>query len=92
MLDKRKFYINGEWVLPSKPNDFDILSNQSIFDVFKTYIYLEMVQHILVTLSLPASSFGTVSSLVKYFIHFGEVVFARQVFYYLFIMFYYIPY
>ena len=24
MLDKRNFYINGKWVTPSKPNDFDV--------------------------------------------------------------------
>ena len=26
MLDKKKFYINGEWVSPSKPNDFDVIN------------------------------------------------------------------
>ncbi len=26
MLDKRKFYINGGWVLPSKPNDFEVIN------------------------------------------------------------------
>ena len=26
MLDKRKFYINGEWVLPSKANDFKVIN------------------------------------------------------------------
>ena len=26
MLDKRKFYINGEWVNPSKPNDLDVIN------------------------------------------------------------------
>jgi len=26
MLDKRKFYINGQWVEPSKKNDFDIIN------------------------------------------------------------------
>ena len=25
MLDKRKFYIDGKWVSPSKPNNFDII-------------------------------------------------------------------
>ena len=25
MLDKRQFYINGSWVNPSQPNDFDII-------------------------------------------------------------------
>ena len=25
MLDKRKFYINGKWVAPSKPNDLDVI-------------------------------------------------------------------
>ena len=24
MLDKKKFYINGEWVSPKKPNDFNV--------------------------------------------------------------------
>ena len=35
MLDKRKFYINGEWVLPSKPNDFEVInpSNEEPFAV-----------------------------------------------------------
>ena len=26
MLDKRKFYINGKWVLPSKPNDLEVIN------------------------------------------------------------------
>ena len=26
MLDKRKFYINGKWVSPSKPNDFQVIN------------------------------------------------------------------
>ena len=26
MLDKRKFYINGEWVDPIKKNDFDVIN------------------------------------------------------------------
>ncbi len=26
MLDKRKFYINGQWVVPSKPNDFEVIN------------------------------------------------------------------
>tara|TARA_Y100001970_G_scaffold236753_1_gene296728 strand:- start:431 stop:1861 length:1431 start_codon:yes stop_codon:yes gene_type:complete len=26
MINKKKFYINGEWVLPSKPNDFDVIN------------------------------------------------------------------
>ncbi|MEP3246917.1 MAG: aldehyde dehydrogenase family protein [Sneathiella sp.] len=26
MLDKRKFYINGEWVSPAKANDFDVIN------------------------------------------------------------------
>jgi len=26
MLDKRKFYINGQWVDPSKKNDFDVIN------------------------------------------------------------------
>ncbi|MBO6824867.1 MAG: aldehyde dehydrogenase family protein [Sneathiella sp.] len=26
MLDKRKFYINGEWVNPSKPNDLEVIN------------------------------------------------------------------
>ena len=32
MLDKTKFYINGEWVNPSKKNDFDIInpSNEEV--------------------------------------------------------------
>ena len=33
MLDKRKFYINGTWVNPSKPNDFKVInpSNEEVF-------------------------------------------------------------
>ena len=32
MLDKTKFYINGEWVNPSKKNDFDVInpSNEEV--------------------------------------------------------------
>ena len=26
MLDKRKFYINGQWVDPIKKNDFDVIN------------------------------------------------------------------
>jgi aldehyde dehydrogenase (NAD+) len=26
MLDRRNFYINGEWVAPSAPNDFDVIN------------------------------------------------------------------
>ena len=35
MLDKRKFYINGNWVNPSKPNDFKVInpSNEEPFAV-----------------------------------------------------------
>ena len=25
MLDKRNFYINGKWINPSKPNDFEVI-------------------------------------------------------------------
>ena len=33
MLDKRKFYINGNWINPSKPNDFKVInpSNEETF-------------------------------------------------------------
>ena len=30
MLDKRKFYINGEWVLPSKPSDFEVINRTKL--------------------------------------------------------------
>ena len=35
MLDKRKFYINGKWVTPSKPNDFEVInpSNEESFAI-----------------------------------------------------------
>ena len=35
MLDKRKFYINGEWISPSKKNDFEVInpSNEDQFAV-----------------------------------------------------------
>ena len=26
MLDKRKFYINGKWTSPSKPNDLEVIN------------------------------------------------------------------
>ena len=26
MLEKRDFYINGKWVKPSKPNDFEVIN------------------------------------------------------------------
>ncbi len=26
MIDKRNFYINGKWIKPSKPNDFEIIN------------------------------------------------------------------
>ena len=26
MLDKRKFYINGSWVNPVKPNDYEVIN------------------------------------------------------------------
>ena len=25
MLEKREFYINGEWVSPAKPNDYHVI-------------------------------------------------------------------
>ena len=33
MLDKRNFYINGKWVAPLKPNDFEVInpSNEEPF-------------------------------------------------------------
>ncbi len=36
MLDKRKFYINGKWIKPSKPKDFEVInpSNEEPFAVF----------------------------------------------------------
>ena len=35
MLDKRKFYINGKWVSPSKPRDFEVInpSNEEPFAI-----------------------------------------------------------
>ena len=35
MLDKKKFYINGKWISPSKPNDFEVInpSNEEPFAV-----------------------------------------------------------
>ena len=26
MLDKKNFYINGKWILPSKVNDFEVIN------------------------------------------------------------------
>ena len=33
MLDKKKFYINGEWIEPNKKNIYDVInpSNEEIF-------------------------------------------------------------
>ena len=35
MLDKKNFYINGKWIKPSKPNDFEVInpSNEETFAV-----------------------------------------------------------
>ena len=35
MLEKRNFYINGKWVAPSKPNDFEVInpSNEEPFAI-----------------------------------------------------------
>ena len=35
MLEKRNFYINGKWVPPSKPNDFEVInpSNEDPFAI-----------------------------------------------------------
>ena len=33
MLNKRKFYINGKWVSPSKQNDFEVI-NPSTEDAY----------------------------------------------------------
>jgi len=35
MLDKKNFYINGKWVKPSKPNDFEVInpSNEEPFAI-----------------------------------------------------------
>ena len=35
MIDKRKFYINGKWVSPSKPNDYEVI-NPSTEEAFAT--------------------------------------------------------
>ena len=35
MIDKRKFYINGQWVSPSKPNDYEVI-NPSTEEAFAT--------------------------------------------------------
>ena len=35
MLDKRKFYIDGKWVSPSKPNDLEVI-NPSTEEAFAT--------------------------------------------------------
>ena len=35
MLDKRKFYINGKWISPSKPNDLEVI-NPSNEDAYAT--------------------------------------------------------
>ena len=29
MIDNRKFYINGQWVSPSKPNDYEVINPQT---------------------------------------------------------------
>ena len=34
-MDKRKFYINGQWVSPSKPNDYEVI-NPSTEEAFAT--------------------------------------------------------
>ena len=26
MIDKKNFYINGKWVSPSKPNDYEVIN------------------------------------------------------------------
>ena len=35
MLDKKKFYINGKWIEPTKKNDFEVInpSNEESFAV-----------------------------------------------------------
>ena len=35
MLDKKKFYINGKWIAPSKSNDFEVInpSNEEPFAI-----------------------------------------------------------
>ena len=35
MLDKRKFYIDGKWISPSKPNDLEVI-NPSTEEAFAT--------------------------------------------------------
>ena len=35
MIDKRKFYINGQWASPSKPNDYEVI-NPSTEEAFAT--------------------------------------------------------
>ena len=32
MLDKRNFYINGKWIEPSKPNNFEVINPEIIGD------------------------------------------------------------
>ena len=35
MLDKKKFYINGKWIEPTKKNDFEVInpSNEETFAI-----------------------------------------------------------
>ena len=44
MLDKRKFYINGEWIEPSKKNDFEVInpSNEETFAVISSVSYTHL--------------------------------------------------
>ena len=45
MLDKRKFYINGQWVDPIKKNDFDVINpcNEDPFAVISvSYTHLTL--------------------------------------------------
>ena len=43
MINKKKFYINGKWIDPSKPNDFQVInpSNEEIFAVITSLAFVK---------------------------------------------------
>ena len=51
MIEKKNFYINGKWVSPSKPNDFEVIdpSTEEPFAVISlgSAKYLNIIEEIL---------------------------------------------
>ena len=72
MIDKRKFYINGKWVNPTKKNDLDVINPSNE----KTYATISLGDKNDVDLAVNAAkkAFITWSQINKKFIKKGGMI------------------